>query len=313
MSLAPLAASAGPIARRIRPDVDLNAHAQSFCRLGVGEEGRVMSLRSLRTRIERIERRVAATAPEKEAQTRDPGDITNTVATGQEPRGHRYRHPGNDWLWEQITKELPFLDHEETCEFYRNMMRRDDLQNDDKALLACNDRFFLLIELLGRTDMNHAWFFNRCREVEDEPDGCIDLWARGHGKTTIITTAGTIQEIFCNPEITIAIFSATRPLAHEILAQIKTEFETNECLKEIFKDVLFENPRGQGPDGRPAKWSLQRGITVKRKGKPKEATIEAHGLLDGQPTGCHFAMHVYDDIVTQDYLEDLQLKKTIQR
>jgi hypothetical protein len=39
----------------------------------------------------------------------------------------------------------------------------------------------------------------------------------------------------------------------------------------------------------------------------------AHGLIDGQLTGRHFAMHVYDDIVTQDYLEDLQLKKTIQR
>src|SRR5262249_44853418 len=93
-------------------------------------------------------------------------------------------------------------------------------------------------------------------------------WARGQGKRTIITTAGTIQEIFCNPEITIAIFSATKALAQEILAQIKREFETNECLKEIFKDVLFENPCGRGPDGRPAKWSLQRGITVKRKGKP---------------------------------------------
>jgi hypothetical protein len=27
---------------------------------------------------------------------------------------------------------------------------------------------------------------------------------------------------------------------------------------------------------RPAKWSLERGLTVKRKGNPKEATIEAH-------------------------------------
>jgi hypothetical protein len=235
------------------------------------------------------------------------------VATGKEPRGHRYRHSGNDWLCEHITKELPFLDHEETCEFYQKMMRRDDLQNDDKALLACNDRFFLLTKLLGRTDMDYPWFFSRCREVEAEPDGCIDLWARGHGKTSIITTAGTIQEIFCNPEITIAIFSATKALAQEILAQIKNEFETNEYIKEIFKDVLYENPRGQGPDGWPAKWSLQRGITVKRRGKPKEATIEAHGLIDGQPTGRHFHMHVYDDIVTQDYLEEAQLKKSIER
>jgi hypothetical protein len=273
----------------------------------------VMRSRSLRTRIERIEARVAATALEKETQTRAPRDITNSMATGKEPRGYRYRHSSNDWVWEFITKQLRYLDHEETRDFYRDMMRRDDLQNDDKALLACNDRFFLLTELLGRTDMHHPWIFTRCREVEAEPDGCIDLWARAHGKTTIITVAGTLQEIFCNPEITIAIFSATKPLAQEILGQIKNEFETNECLKEIFKDVLYENPRGKGPDGRPAKWSLQRGITVKRKGKPKEATIEAHGLIDGQPTGQHFKMHVYDDIVTQDYLSDELLKKTTER
>ena len=272
-----------------------------------------MRLRSLRARIEGIEVRVAATALEKEAQTRAPRDITNSIATGKEPRGHRYRHSSNDWVWEFITKELRYLDHEETCTVYRDMMRRDDLQNDDKALLACNDRFFLLTELLGRTDMHHPWFFNVCREVEAEPDGRIDLWARAHGKTTIITVAGTLQEIFCDPEITIAIFSATKPLAQEILGQIKNEFETNECLKETFKDVLYENPRGKGPDGRPAKWSLERGITVKRKGKPKEATIEAHGLIDGQPTGRHFKMHVYDDIVTQDYLSDELLKKTTER
>ena len=63
---------------------------------------------SLRTRIERIEARVAATALEKEAQTRGPGDSTNTEATGKEPRGQRYRHSSNDWLWEHITKNYAF-------------------------------------------------------------------------------------------------------------------------------------------------------------------------------------------------------------
>jgi hypothetical protein len=134
-----------------------------------------------------------------------------------------------------------------------------------------------------------------------------------HGKTSIISIGGTIQGILRDPEITIAIFSATKALAAEILGQIKNEFETNDSLKEIFKDVLYENPRGTEPDGRPAKWSLTRGITVKRKEKPKEATVEAHGLIDGQPTGRHFKLHVYDDIVTQDYIGEDQLKKTRER
>ncbi len=228
-----------------------------------------MRSRSQLTRIERIEARISATAIEKAGRTRAPPASTNVWA-GRKLRGLRYRHPNNEWLDEFIINDLPFLDHEESCEFYDEMMRRHDLQNDDKALLACNDRFFLLTRLLGRSDLDHPWFFGRCREVEAEPDGCIDLWARSHGKTSIITVGGTIQEVMCNPEITIAIFSATKQLAMEILGQIKHEFETNEHLKEVFSDILYENPRGKGPDGRPAKWSLMRGITVKRKGRPRK-------------------------------------------
>lgn len=210
-----------------------------------------------------------------------------------------------------IRDRLPFLDLEDTLGWYQGAAR---FPNFAKALLACNDRFYLLTQLLSRDDLIHPWLFDRCREVEDQPYGYIDLWARAHGKSSLITTGGIIQEIIRDPEVTIAIFSVTKPLAQEFLAQIKNEFETNEDLKAIFADVLYENPRGKGPNGeRPAKWSLARGITVKRKGHPKEATVEAHGLLDGQPTGRHYRRHYYDDIVTQDYLSEDQIRKTTAR
>lgn len=183
-----------------------------------------------------------------------------------------------------------------------------------KAFLACNDRFFLLVYLIGREDLKHPWLYERAREVEAAPFGYIDLWARFHGKSSIITFGGIVQDVLCDPEITICIFSVTKDIAREFLAQIKNEFESNEDLKRIFCDVLFFNPRGKGTDGkRPAKWSLHRGITVKRLGRPKEATIEAHGLIDGQPTGRHFHRHYYDDIVTQDHLTEEQLKKATER
>jgi hypothetical protein len=181
------------------------------------------------------------------------------------------------------------------------------------AFLGCNDRFFLLTQLCNRADAAHRWLFARCREVEQEPDGYIDLWSRFHYKSTIITFAGVIQEVLRYPEIKIAIFSATRPMATAFLAQIKNEFENRDLLKEVYADVLYKEPRTLGPDGRPAKWSLERGITVKLKSNPKEATIEAHGLIDGQPTSRHFDLHVYDDMVTQDHLSAEAIRKTTER
>src|SRR6516225_3244395 len=228
-------------------------------------------------------------------------------------RGERYCNQSNEWLAKFIQQQLFTLDYQQTAAWYAEVARKLLPLTGDLALLGCNDRYFLLTVLLGRQDALHPWLFDRCREVERDPDGYIDLWARFHYKSTIITFAGVIQEILCDPEITIAIFSVVKPIAKAFLAQIKGEFETNEVLKWVYPDVLYRNPRTLGPDGRPAKWSLERGITVKRKGNPKEATIEAHGLIDGQPTSRHFQLHIYDDVVTQDYLSEESIRKTTER
>jgi len=159
--------------------------------------------------------------------------------------------------------------------------------------LALNDLYFLLTNVLGREDMRDDWLFDRCNEVQANPDGYLDLWAREHYKSTIITFGKSIQDILRDPNTTIGIFSCTRPIAKGFLYQIKREFETNELLKEAFPDVLWDNPKQEAP-----RWSLDSGITVKRQSNPKEATVEAHGLVDGQPTSRHFRILVYDDVVT---------------
>jgi len=107
--------------------------------------------------------------------------------------------------------------------------------------------------------------------------------------------ANTIREILNDPNVTVGIFSHTRPIAKAFLRQIKREFETNTLLKELFPDVLFSNPSAESP-----KWSEDEGLTVKRTTNPKEATIEAWGLVDGQPTSKHYKLMVYDDVVTRE-------------
>lgn len=161
--------------------------------------------------------------------------------------------------------------------------------------LCKTDLFFLLRYALNRPDTNNQWCFDRCREFQFEPNGCLDLWAREHFKSSVITFAATIQDILNDPEITVGIFSHTRPIAKGFLRQIKREFENNVMLKETFPDVLYANPQKESP-----KWSEDEGIVVRRKGNPKEATIEAWGLVDGMPTSKHYQLRVYDDVVTRE-------------
>lgn len=143
--------------------------------------------------------------------------------------------------------------------------------------------------------MENSWIFARCREVQASPDNHLDLWARGHYKSTIITFGQTIQDILNDPEITIGIFSHTRPIAKGFLRQLKRELESNETLKALFPEILYANPKADSP-----KWSEDEGIIVKRKSNPKEATIEAWGLVDGQPTSKHYKLMLYDDVVTRE-------------
>jgi predicted phage terminase large subunit-like protein len=175
---------------------------------------------------------------------------------------------------------------------------RDGEQDQADALMAeaCLAKpyglYVLLRYGLGRQDAHCRWVFDRCCEVQASPDGHLDLWAREHYKSTIITFALNIQDILRNPETTIGIFSHTRPIAKAFLRQIKQEFERNERLKRWFPDILWADPIKDSP-----KWSEDEGIVVRRKGNPKEATIEAWGVVDGQPTSKHFDILDFDDVV----------------
>lgn len=182
-------------------------------------------------------------------------------------------------------------------ELISNIRSLEDESKKVNALrdLCKNDLFFLLCYGLNRLDANHAWLFKRCREVQADPDNHIDLWSREHYKSTIITFALTIQEILKNPNVTVGIFSHTRPIAKAFLRQIKREFELNKYLVSLFPDVLYDDPAKQA-----IKWSEDDGIIIKRSSNSKEATVEAWGVVDGQPTGKHFSLLVYDDIVTKE-------------
>jgi len=173
----------------------------------------------------------------------------------------------------------------------------DDPNIDDSFIrtLGQLDRYYLGVFLCSRHDMLHPWIYDRCREVESDRDKRLDLWARFHYKSSIITFLGTIQEVLCNPNITIGLLSFSARQAKPFLRQVMQELEVNEKLYSLYPDILWEKPRQQAP-----KWAENEGICVRRSANPKEQTVEAHGLVDGQPTGRHFDLIIYDDVVVQE-------------
>ena len=184
------------------------------------------------------------------------------------------------------------LTRQQANELYDEVLKDGDLNTIRQ--LCLNDLFFLLTRAMQRKDVDRDWLFDRCREVEANPDGYLDVWSREFYKSTIITFALSIQNILQDPEVTIGIFSHTRPKAKDFLKQITTELETNTFLHGLFPDILYAAPAREAPT-----WSLDGGIVVKRKTNPAACTCEAWGLIDSMPTGKHFSILVFDDVVTQ--------------
>jgi hypothetical protein len=207
---------------------------------------------------------------------------------------------------EEISRYARSVGLFEAMSIYRELEKKGGYHPLLVAELGKRDLFFFIVRLLRRHDLAREWLYARVREYEGAPDGYLDLWAREHYKSTIITYAGTMQDILSSHgshplakwkgvEVTVGIFSHTRPIARKFLAQIKGEFERNEDLKALYPDVLWTNPQRDAQ-----KWSEEGGIVVKRKTNPKECTVEAWGLVDGQPTSAHFFIRVYDDVVTRE-------------
>lgn len=218
--------------------------------------------------------------------------------------------------------------HYTNPEQYKEFLARTlEIPDKDKQLiyreLARTDLFFLLYFILNKKFVEHPWLFARCKEVEKEPNGMLDLWARGHTKTTLITFGKTIQDILAShgekrlpewkkitggAEPSFIIFSATHALATNLLKQIKDEFESNLFLYDLFPDVLWKNPTRESPQ-----WNLS-GITLKRTiTSGISATLEASGL-ENLPTGKRYNVMIFDDCVrennvtTPEQIEAIKLK-----
>lgn len=173
--------------------------------------------------------------------------------------------------------------------------------------LILSDLWFVLNFVMKIPNSNHPFVVRACREVEDGPqDFTLDIWAREHFKSTIITIGETVQWALKNPDSATGIFSYARPEAKKFLGALKSLFQTETMLHACFPDVVWGNCEREAPT-----WSLDDGLILKRNTNRPEATIAAFGLVEGMPTGRHFERRIYDDIVTEDMADSIDILEKI--
>ena len=160
---------------------------------------------------------------------------------------------------------------------------------------------------VGMSLANSPFTVSYAHEIEEGPlDYTLDLVAREHFKTTLLTIAETLQFVVNNPETSTGIFSHTRPQAKKFLSTIKDIFQREVFLQRCFPDVIWENCEKDAP-----MWSMDEGITLRRLTTRPQPTVGAYGLIEGMPIGMHFERRIYDDISTEDTAESFDMMEKV--
>jgi phage terminase large subunit-like protein len=119
--------------------------------------------------------------------------------------------------------------------------------------------------------------------------------ARGWGKSALITKGRTLQRLITDRNWAAGLANEKSELAEGFLAQIKTEFETNEQLKWLFPECV--------PDFKKTTWKSDRIIIQRDKANPVNPSVLATGT-GGSVTGVHMSEWIVDDIISQDAAEN---------
>jgi hypothetical protein len=119
-----------------------------------------------------------------------------------------------------------------------------------------------VIHILLQSDGTNKWF----------PDGIGNL-GHGHGTSTRILLG-----------------SKTADLSRSALSEIMAVYETNQLLRALWPDRIWDDPKRQAKY-----WNAEK-IVLPRRDVFKEQSIETVGV-GGTITGYHFNVHFFDDLV----------------
>lgn len=159
--------------------------------------------------------------------------------------------------------------------------------------IAKHDLYFLAKVILGYAWLTGPVHTDFCREIQRATNLSLYLLPRGHCKTQIFTISGAIQDYLNNPTEPIAVVCDALKRSTKKTRAIKWHFERNEKLRDLFPDLIWENPLKQAP-----RWTDEEFIMPKHDGRQEPSFLATS--LENQPTGLHFPTIKCDDIVTPE-------------
>ena len=169
----------------------------------------------------------------------------------------------NDYCWFAKVIETPDLWAKALnlpADFPPEKLTREFVEGAFYRHLILTDLWFIVYFVIGIKAANHPFWVKMAQEVENGPKTkTLDVWSRAHGKSSLISIAETVQYHLKNPEHCTGIFSFKRPAAEDFLDSIRKTFE-KPIVKFAFPDVVYQNPQSEADS-----WSLQNGITLRRK------------------------------------------------
>ncbi len=152
----------------------------------------------------------------------------------------------------------------------------------------------------GKPWADHPWVYERCLELQQDPDDKLHLWFRFGFKTSLISQNLSMWEWIRDvrpPEEGTALRTLILTYKRDVtgtafLMMVKREIEQNTLLRSHWPDLFYADPKQSG------EWGAG-GLRIKQRGNPREATLTVAGL-DSMPTSQHFDRIIYDDPVVRE-------------
>lgn len=150
--------------------------------------------------------------------------------------------------------------------------------------LALTDLYYFITKILGYDLLEVEVHKPLCDFIQhNKYKDLLDLEPRDHFKTTVVSVGFVIWSICRDPNIKILLNHGVAGKAREVLAAIKTHFETNPMLRRYFGDMV----------GSP--WGESKITVSKRTRIAVEPTLSI-GAVDKEATGGHYNLIVNDDL-----------------